>query len=126
MSYFVSAMLLVGAVIHLLPVIGVLGAERLAGLYGVPVVEENLLIFMRHRAVLFGLLGVFLVYAAFRPEVQVPAFAGGLVSVVSFLALAWMSGGYNANIARVVAVDVVALVCLVAGAAGLAWLRRTG
>jgi len=126
MSYFVSAMLLVGAVIHLLPVIGVLGAERLAGLYGVPVAEENLLILMRHRAVLFGLLGVFLVYAAFRPEVQVLAFAGGLVSVVSFLSLAWMSGGYNANIARVVAVDVAALVCLVAGAAVLAWMRRAG
>lgn len=113
----VTAMLLVVAVIHLLPLSGVLGAERLQALYGIPVGEPNLAILMRHRAILFGLLGSFLVYAAFRPAVQAAAFGAGFVSVLSFLTLAWSTGGYNDLVARIVAADIVALVSLIAGTA---------
>ncbi len=115
MQYLTMAMLLVVGVIHLLPLSGVLGAERLATLYGLPFNEPNLAILMRHRAVLFGLLGLFLVYAAFRPGLQTPAFLAGFASVLSFLWLAWWQGGYNPQIQRVVIADVVALVCLVTG-----------
>ncbi len=124
MRYLVSSMLLVVAAIHLLPVAGVLGAERLSALYGVPLSDPNLLILMRHRAVLFGLLGLFLVWAAFKPSLQPLAFVAGFVSVVSFLALAWSVGGYNDLIGRVFAADVVALVCLVVGVAAYALNRK--
>jgi hypothetical protein len=67
---------------------------------------------MRHRAVLFGMLGAFLIYAAFRPGVQLAALIAGAVSVISFLVIAGMVGGYNTAIARVVTADVVAVVCL--------------
>jgi hypothetical protein len=56
----VSAMFLVVAIIHLLPVSGVFGAKRLAALYGISFNDPNQAILMRHRAVLFGLLGAFL------------------------------------------------------------------
>ena len=126
MRHLVSAMLLVAAVIHLLPLPGVLGAERLAALYGFAVGDPNLEILMRHRAVLFGLLGAFLAVAAFRPELQVAALIAGFVSTLAFVGLAWSTGGYNAAIARVVTVDLVALACLVVGA-GARWrLRRRG
>lgn len=115
MHYLTMAMLLVVGVIHLLPLSGVLGVERLAALYGLPFNEPNLAILMRHRAVLFGLLGLFLVYAAFRPGLQTLAFLAGFTSVLSFLWLAWSQGGYNPQIQRVVIADVVALVCLVTG-----------
>ena len=71
---------------------------------------------MRHRAVLFGLLGAFLVYAAFKPQLQVIAFVAAFVSVVSFLLLAWSAGAYNPQVGRVVTADLVALVALVIGA----------
>ena len=70
---------------------------------------------MRHRAVLFGLLGVFLLVAAFRPAYHAPALVAGVGSVVSFIWLAWSVGGYNSQIRRVVLVDIVALVCLLVG-----------
>ena len=123
MRYLISAMLVIVAIIHLLPLPGVLGSERLAALYGLSFDEPNLAILMRHRAVLFGLLGVFFLVAAFRPELQPMAFAGGFVSVLSFLYLAWSAGGYNAQVGRVVAADGLALVCLVVGAATLFYLR---
>jgi hypothetical protein len=120
MRYLISAMLAIVGLIHLLPLAGALGAERLTALYGLPFAEPNLAILMRHRAVLFGLLGGFLVFAAFRPALQAAAFVGGFVSVVSFLAIAASVGGYNGQIARVFTADLVALACLVVG--GAAWV----
>lgn len=116
MRYIVSATLVVAAIIHLLPLSGVLGGERLAALYGLDAPEPNLAILMRHRAVLFGLLGAFLSIAAFRPALQAIALAAGLISVVSFLWLASSTDNYNAQIARVVTVDVIALASLLVGA----------
>jgi hypothetical protein len=117
MQYLVSASLILAGIIHLLPLPGLLGADKLAALYGLELSEPNLSILMRHRAVLFGLLGSFLVYAAFKPSLQPLAFVAAFVSVVSFLLLAWSSGGYNTQVGRVVTADLVALVVLVIGAA---------
>ena len=116
MSYFVSAMLIVVGVIHLLPLSGVLGSDRLAALYGISFNEPNLVILMRHRAVLFGLLGLFFIAAAFQPNLQTAAFIAGFISVISYLLLAWSVGDYNAQLGRVFTADIVALVCLVMGA----------
>lgn len=61
---------------------------------------------------LFGLLGLFLVYAALRPSLQPMAFVAGFVSVASFMTIAWSVGGYNDAIRKVIIADVVALVAL--------------
>ena len=115
MKHLISAMLVIVAIIHLLPLSGVLSSERLTALYGLNFNEPNLAILMRHRAVLFGILGVFLLFAAFHPSLQLAAFIMGFVSVTSFLWLAWSVGDYNAQVARVFGADIVALVCLVVG-----------
>ena len=117
MKHLVSAMLIIVGLIHLLPLSGVLGSASLANLYGLQIKDPNLEILMRHRAVLFGLLGAYFVLAAFKPPLQSIAFVIGFASVVSFLALAWSVGDYNAQVGRVFAVDLVALGCLMAGAA---------
>lgn len=88
MRHLISATLIVVAIIHLLPLSGVLGSERLSALYGIRFDEPNLAIIMRYRAVLFGLLGVLLLYAAFVPAFQPAAFSAGFISVLSFLYLA--------------------------------------
>ena len=126
MRKLAATMLIIAGIIHLLPLAGVLGAERLAALYGVSFEEANLAILMRHRAILFGLLGLFLILAAFRPPLQMLAFVAGLASVVSFLVLAYSVGGFNAEVARVVAADWAALACLVVGAASAALATRKG
>jgi hypothetical protein len=116
MRYILSVMLTVVGIIHLLPLTGVLGLSRLQSLYGVTIADPNLEILMRHRAVLFGILGAFLIYAAFRPGLQLAALIAGAVSVISFLVIAEMIGDYNTGIARVVTADIVAVVCLLIGA----------
>lgn len=79
---------------------------------------------MRHRAVLFGLLGIFFIVAALRSHLHTIAFSAGFVSVISFLWLAWSIGGYNPQVAQIVRVDVVALACLVIGVAARIYAYR--
>jgi len=113
----VPAILVVVAVIHALPITGVLGAGKLSQLYGITIDDPNLVLLLRHRAVLFGLLSAFLAYAAVRPDLQGIALVAGLVSVVSFLLLAPPTGSLTPGIVTVVRADWVALVLLLAGAA---------
>jgi hypothetical protein len=119
MPCFITATLLVVGLIHLLPMIGVISAARVSGLYGVVVDEPNLELLLRHRAVLFALIGGFLVFAACQPRYQAVAFVAGMVSVVSFLWLAFAIGSLNARLTRVVVVDLLAAVLLLAGAGAL-------
>lgn len=107
-----AGLLLIAGVILVLPLTGVLGASRLTALYGLNFDDPNLLILMRHRAVLFGVLGGLICYAAFRPQWQTLAIASGLINTSAFLWLAGVTGGYNAFLQRVVVADIVATVCL--------------
>ncbi|MFM7121043.1 MAG: phosphopantetheine adenylyltransferase [Gammaproteobacteria bacterium] len=122
MRFVLSALLIVSGIIHLLPLSGVAGSRSLSVLYGITVDEPNIAILMRHRAVLFGLLGLLLIWAAFDAGLQLPALALGLISVVSFLWLAQRTGGYNPQLRRVYQVDLLALFCLLA--ASLIWITE--
>jgi uncharacterized membrane protein len=109
MKHLPLIMLSLVGTIHLFPLSGVLGAEKLSILYGIGFQDPNLLILMRHRAVLFGIFGVFLMIAAFRPAWHLWAFVSAFVSVVSFILLAWSTGDFNQELHRVLVADLVAL-----------------
>ena len=112
MKKTITGLLVIVGIIHLLPVSGVLGPERLSILYGISINVTNIEILMRHRAVLFGLLGAFLIYAAFKPALQSLALIAGIISVISFIAIAWSAGDYNDSVRKVVWADIVAIVAL--------------
>lgn len=113
----IMGLLLVVAMIHLLPFSGFFGADRIAALYGIDLADRNLEILMRHRSALFGILGLFFVYATFRPAVQPIAFAVAFASIASFFFIAFSVGGFNDAIKRVVVADVVAAISLLAAIA---------
>jgi hypothetical protein len=56
MRFVVPAVLLIVALIHALPLVGVMGAAKLTQLYGIDVQDPTLELLLRHRAILFGLL----------------------------------------------------------------------
>jgi len=112
MKKTITGLLVIVGIIHLLPLSGVLGSERLSILYGISINETNIEILMRHRAVLFGLLGAFLIYAAFKPALQSLALIAGFISVISFIAIAWSAGDYNDSVRKVIWADIVAIVAL--------------
>lgn len=108
----VTVLLLIVAVIHLIPFSGFTGIARLESLYGIRIEGHDLEVLMRHRAVMFGILGVFLGYAAFVPALQPLAFLAAFVSLVLFFYLAIAVGGYGGAVKRIVVGDVVAAICL--------------
>lgn len=113
MNAIARIMLAAVGVIHLLPLSGVVGAGQLQKLYGLPFDDPNLEIMMRHRAVLFGLLGAFLIYAAINGQHFGLAMTAAAVSTLSFIWLTIAVGGYNAAVARVVIADAIAIACLI-------------
>ena len=126
MDNLISLMLLIIGIIHLMPVTGVLGNQQLAKLYGMDFSEPDLSILMRHRAVLFGLLGSFMVFAALNPPYRTLAFFAATVSIISFLWLARSVGNYGVGVSRVFKADIVALICLVIGVAAHLHVQNSG
>ena len=108
----ITGLMLVVAVIHLLPISGFFGVEQLASLYEIEITDGNLEILMRHRAILFGSLSVFLAYAAFNPAIQPIAFFAAFISVASFFFLSFSVGEFNDAIRKVLIADIVASVSL--------------
>jgi hypothetical protein len=104
---------LVGA-INFLPVLGVLSGARIAQTYSVAVAGNDLEILLRHRALLFGVIGGFVFYSLFVPVMQWPAMVMAGISMVGFLVLMWQVGGYNESLTKVMWVDVVGIVLLFA------------
>jgi hypothetical protein len=114
MKKLVTVALFIAGVINLYPVIGVISVEQLETLYGVPLDNGDLIILMRHRAILIGLLGAFLIFSAFRRSIQTLACIAGLVSMISFIALAYASGAFGEALNTAIIAGLVGSLALVA------------
>jgi hypothetical protein len=123
MKWLVPAMLALVALIHLAPLAGVFGVARMEAAYGVEIAGPDLAVLMRHRAVLFGLLGAFMLLAVFVRALQPWALGMALLAACAFVLLAWSTPGHNANLSRVAWVDVAAAVFALVGLVAW-WLQR--
>jgi hypothetical protein len=80
MKLAVALILLGTGLVNGLPVLTIAGPGAVRTLDGVAVTDPDLLVLMRHRAVLLGLLGSALAGAAFVPSWRLPAIVAGLVT----------------------------------------------
>ena len=94
--------------INFLPVMGLLSAERIQALYGLPTLEPHLGLLMRHRALLFGLVGALIISAVFIPVLRPAAYAMALISMAGFIVLA-RGVAINDALQRVLLVDWIGL-----------------
>lgn len=99
-------------IINFLPVLGVLSAERIATAYDVEVAGSDMEILLRHRALLFGIVGGFVFYSLFNPAMQGAALTLAGISMVGFLVLVFVVGEQNAALNRILLADVAGIVCL--------------
>ena len=112
MSKAISICLVIVAVINLLPLVGVLSAEKLERAYSISLSSNDLVILMRHRALLFGVLGAFILYSAFHPVYQNAAMVMAAISMLGYVVLVYSVGGYNQAVYKVLLVDFVGLAAL--------------
>lgn len=108
----IDVLLGISALIHLAPVVGALSVERLRVLYGIPVEGPDLAILLRHRAVLFGILGGLLIAGIIHHDYRGLAVVAVLVSDVKYAALCVVHRDHNAQLGRVLRADVVSIVVL--------------
>lgn len=108
MLTLVNFILLIVGIVHLAPVIGALSGERLFSLYGVNVSDPNIELMMRHRAILFGLLGGLMLYSIFHPLYVTVILSIALFSTISFVILAVDVGmnELNSNVKKVFFIDI--------------------
>jgi hypothetical protein len=104
-AWFTGAVLVISALVHLAPAIGVLGAGALERLYGLTPANDATLLLLRHRAVLFGVIGVLLAWCAARPDRHASGLAIAATCVGAFLVLARGDAVATAALQRVWRVD---------------------
>lgn len=116
MGKAITFCLLVVGLVNFVPVIGVFSAQKLESAYSVAIAGNDLAILLRHRALLFGALGAFILYSAFKPLYQMAAMLMGGASMIGFAWLVLASGGYNEAIGKVLFIDVIGILFLLAAA----------
>ncbi len=125
MKRTISIILVLVGLMNFYPVIGVLSADTLRNLYGVIILDNDLLILMRHRAIFFGILGIFMVISAFRPNLQPSAIVVGLISMMAFIGLALGTGELGEPIQKVMIADLIGSLGLIA-VIFLRWMNTRG
>lgn len=116
MAKAVMVCLVIVGLINFVPVLGVFSAQKLERAYSVALAGSDLVILMRHRALLFGVLGGFILYSAFFPHYQAAAMIMAGVSMIGFAVLVVLVGGYNGAIFKVLVVDLAGILFLLLAA----------
>ncbi len=119
----ITGLIVIAGLINFVPVIGVLSGARIEGLYGIELRDPTLEILLRHRAVLFGLLGGFMIIAAFKPNWHRAAIAAGLIAMLSFMGLFYLGSDQPSSLMSIVYADIIGVVALF-GAALLKFLDQ--
>ena len=115
--WVVPVILLLVGLLNMTPAIVFFDPARTVQLYGITMDGEDISILTRHRAVLLGLLGAAMIYAAFRRDAVVPVIVGALIGKAAFLFLVASAAGPSSEIWSVATFDMAAVVLLlVAGA----------
>jgi hypothetical protein len=113
MHRIVSLILIAVGLLHVYPAIGVFGPGRLQALYDIGSSDPDTLLLLRHRAVLFALLGASMIAGGVHAPWRWPAMFAGLVSTLSFVLLAFPLSDNSAAVTRVFWSDVAASAALI-------------
>ena len=119
MGKAITVCLVIVGLINFAPVVGVLAAQKMESAYSISLQSIELQILMRHRALLFGILGGFILFSAFNPQYQPAAIVMAAFSMIGFAFLVLGAGDYNQEIKKVLIVDVVGIVFL-----SIAWVLK--
>lgn len=124
-SVFRAVLFLTGA-LHLLPFTLAFLPARIASSYGVEVSGADMMLLMRHRAVLFGIVGSIMVHSAWTKRNYSAALSIGLASMLSFVLLYSLIGGINVKLQQVMWIDLAASVALICAGAVRLFTSKKG
>ena len=94
--------------IQFLPITGI-WPSKLPTLYGIQIHDQNMAILLQHRAVLFGITGLSMMYSAFSHTNMTESRLIGAASMGSFVLLCGHAGRANAALTKIMWIDIAAL-----------------
>jgi heme A synthase len=108
--------LFIAGLINLLPSLLAFLPDKISKSYGIDIPNSNYELLLRHRAILFGIIGGFMIYSAIDKKYYEIATTTGLISMISFIILYFLiDKDINLELKKVMMIDVVATVILCFG-----------
>ena len=107
--------LFLAGIINLLPAFLAFIPDKISISYGIELPNGNYELLLRHRAILFGIIGGLMIYSAIAKKYYTIATSVGLISMVSFILLFFLIGkDINSELKNIMIVDIVAsfILCL--------------
>ncbi|MEV6427562.1 hypothetical protein [Nocardia sp. NPDC051463] len=113
-----SGLLVAAGLLNVVPMLGAISPHWDRSAYGIDAVSGDVEVLLRHRGLLFGIVGVGLVVAVYLPHLRNAAMTANATSFI-ILVLAQPSG--NSSLDRIAWFDVAGLIAL---AIGFAFVTR--
>lgn len=108
--------LFIAGVINALPALLAFLPDKIGSSYGIEVPNANYELLLRHRAVLFGIVGGLMIYSAFSKKNYAMAAGIGFISMLSFVVLLHvMTGEISAELRKIMMIDVFGMLILLFG-----------
>ncbi|GAB5412639.1 MAG: hypothetical protein Cons2KO_02420 [Congregibacter sp.] len=104
-------------IINVLPVVGLFYPSNMTGAYGIEINTSELELLLRHRAMLFGIIGGFALISLALPQFRVSALLLAGISMLGFVLLVWGSPGISPQISRIAMIDLIGLPIVALGLA---------
>jgi hypothetical protein len=108
--------LFVAGAINIIPSLLAFHPKKIAKSYGIEIPNSNYELLLRHRAILFGIIGGLMIYSALVKKHYELSTITGLVSMTSYIILYFIIGkDINQELKKVMIFDVVATIILCIG-----------
>jgi hypothetical protein len=112
---FRIALFIVG-IINIIPSILAFLPQKISTSYGIDIPNVNYELLLRHRAILFGIVGGLLLFSAIAKKYYELSIISGLLSMLSFIVLYFIIGhNINNELKKIMIVDVFATILLCIG-----------
>jgi len=108
--------LFIAGIINIAPSILAFIPNKISDSYGIEIPDSNYELLLRHRAVLFGIIGGIMIYSAITKKHYSMAVIIGLISMISFYILYKLANGeINPELNKVMKIDIAGIIILLLG-----------
>ncbi len=108
--------LFISGIINFLPSLLAFFPEKISKSYGIDLPNKSYELILRHRAVLFGIIGLLMLYSAVTKKHYEISATIGLVSMLSFILLYFLIGKeISTELKKVMFIDVIGTIILIIG-----------
>ena len=108
--------LFIAGIINIVPSVLAFLPNKISNSYGIEVPNSNYELLLRHRAILLGIIGGVMIYAAITKMNYSLAVSIGFISMISFIILFTLMGeAINPELHKVMKMDILGMIILLIG-----------